>query len=70
MSNSEVARLLHEIETTYEAAQRGLSGYVTVARHEFINAQLERIGGYQASLEQLIGKQEALELVVTTLGAK
>jgi hypothetical protein len=70
MSNSEVAQLLREIETTYEAAQRGLSAYATVSRHEFITAQLERIRGYQVSLEQLVGEREALELLATTLGAK
>ena len=70
MSNSEVARLLHEIEITYEAAQRGCSGYAAVARHEFICAQMQRIEDYHASLQQLVGEQTALELLVTTLGAK
>jgi hypothetical protein len=70
MSNSEVAQLLREIETSYEAAQRGLSSYAEVARHAFINAQLERIGHYQDSLEQLVGKQMAMELLSSTLETK
>ena len=67
---SEVARLLREIETTYEAARRGLSSYAVVSRHDFISARMEQIDQYHASLQQLVGEREALELLARTIGAK
>jgi hypothetical protein len=67
MSNkSEVAELLRQIETEYEAAHRGVSGYAAVARHAVISAHMERIEQHYTSLVRLVGTQEALALVAAT----
>lgn len=64
----EVARLLRQIELEYEAAQRGLSELAAgTARHDFITARMERIGTCHESLKQLVGEQEASEILTETL---
>lgn len=67
-NQSEVARLLRQIEQEYEAAQRGLSGLAFgVSQHEFITAKMERIQQSQEALGQLVGKWQATKLVAETL---
>ena len=41
---SEVARVMRQIDLELEAAQRGISGFASTARHEFINARMQRGG--------------------------
>lgn len=41
---SEVARVMRQIDLELEAAQRGLSGFASTARHNFINARMQRGG--------------------------
>ncbi|HEU0001693.1 MAG TPA: hypothetical protein VFQ36_12370 [Ktedonobacteraceae bacterium] len=41
---SEVARIMRQIDLEREAAQRGLSGFASTARHDFINARMQRGG--------------------------
>lgn len=65
-TTSEVARLLHRIEQEYEAAQRGLTGFAAVARHEVIMAHMENIHGLHCSLQELVG-DEAIKLVFDVL---
>ena len=60
---SEVARLLQQIETEYEAAKRGLEGYAIVSRHEFITARYDHAGIYQDQLATVIGEKQANDLV-------
>jgi hypothetical protein len=59
---SEIARLRRQIELECEAMKRALYGYV-VASHDVINHKYDIIGQYQAELEQLVGEQEAAEIV-------
>jgi len=42
--NSEVARVLHQIDLEQEAADRALHGFAITARHDFINARMQRYG--------------------------
>ena len=61
--NSEVARLLAQIDREYEAAQLGLSGlsYGT-SQHQFISSITERIGMLHSQLHDLIG-DESIALI-------
>ncbi len=62
--NSEVARLLHQIDLEFEAAKQAATGLaVGVASHRFIAARMTRVGVYQAQLSTQVGGEEALRLV-------
>ena len=64
MAESEVARLLREIDEAYQAAQRALTGLACgTARHDFINAKEERIATCHQELTKLIGPDKATVLV-------
>jgi hypothetical protein len=67
--NSEVARLVAQICTEYEAAQRGMySLREGSARHQFINAKMERIGTLKNELAEHIGDAaEAMTMIVEAL---
>jgi hypothetical protein len=41
---SEVARIMRQIDLELEAAQRGLYGFASTARHDLINARMQRGG--------------------------
>jgi hypothetical protein len=68
-NNSEVARLVAQICTEYEAAQRGMYGLREgTARHQFINAKMERIGTLKNELAEHIGDAaEAMSIIVRAL---
>lgn len=67
-NQSEVARLMQQITLEYEAAERGLNGLTQgTAMHAFINAKQERIGACHEALQQIVGKAEAITLVVTAM---
>lgn len=58
---SEVAKLRQQIEQEIESMQRGFTGYAAgVARHDFIKAKMERIGGHQDKLAENIGEEQAM----------
>lgn len=63
-NQSEVARLLAQIDTEYQAARNGLSGLAQVTRHDFINARVENMEIARQELENLVGLEKATELVV------
>ncbi|GAC1356961.1 MAG: hypothetical protein NVSMB38_38940 [Ktedonobacteraceae bacterium] len=53
---SEVARLLSQISSEYEAAQRGMSGLAYGnAKHEFITVRMENMGQIHNQLHALVG---------------
>jgi hypothetical protein len=41
---SEVARLMRQIDLELEAAERGMYGFASTARHDFINARMRHSG--------------------------
>ena len=41
---SDVARIMRQIDLELEAAQRGMYGLASTARHDFINARMQRGG--------------------------
>ena len=57
--NSEVTRLMQQIEEEYTAARRGLHEYATVGRHEIITNRFNQAGQYIDRLAQLVGEKEA-----------
>jgi hypothetical protein len=65
--NSEVARLLTQIATEYEAAQRGLTGAAYgSSQHAFITARLENMGSIHIRLQELVG-DDAIVLIAKEL---
>lgn len=63
-NQSEVARLIQQIDAEYCSAQWGLSGYAEVARHEVINAKYERLGELVEQLGEHVGEDEAMEALI------
>ncbi|MEO8956534.1 MAG: hypothetical protein ABI396_19590 [Ktedonobacteraceae bacterium] len=67
-SRSEVARLRQQITLEYEAATRGLHGLSQgSAQHAYITQRMENMASYHAHLQQLVGEDEAIKLLVATL---
>jgi hypothetical protein len=54
-NNSEVARLMAEIEAEYTAAMRGLNGYAMTSEHELITRRVENMGEIHKKLQALVG---------------
>ncbi len=63
---SQVAACLKAIEEEYSAAQRGLSGYTSVARHIYITTRMENMGHLADDLTEMIGgdKDQAMGMVL------
>jgi hypothetical protein len=59
MMESEIARLLKQIEAECAAMQLALSGYAAVAKHEIIAHRFDAIGQHRNQLATLVGDQEA-----------
>ena len=66
MAESEVVRLMQELEVRCQAACLGMHGYAKVAKHEVIANRFEAIGQCQDELEKLVGPEEANRTVVLT----
>ncbi len=66
MAQSEVVRIMQELELRCQAACLGMHGYAKVAKHEVIANKFEAIGRCQDELEKLIGPEEANRTVVLT----
>jgi hypothetical protein len=64
-SQSDVQRLLAEIDINYTAAQLGLSGLALgTSMHSFISARMERIENARRELVQLVGDEDAASRLV------
>lgn len=64
---SEVARLLAQISTEYEAARRGLGDFAYgMSKHEFITARMEHMGRLHSQLQSIVG-ESAIALIADTL---
>jgi hypothetical protein len=62
---SEVARVMQQIELELEAAQRGMNGFAITARHDFINARMQRGGEHILRLIDAGRHEEAQALMNT-----
>lgn len=71
MSNrkeSDVARLLEQIDSEYSAAQQALSGFSQgSAQHAFITAKYNRISALQEQLDDLVGHDQAMAFTIDQL---
>lgn len=65
--NSEVARTMHQIDLELEAAERLEHGYAITARHDFINARMQRQGEYLLRLIEE-GKHAEAQALMNTDG--
>jgi hypothetical protein len=65
--NSEVARLLAQINSEYEAARQGLSGLAQgIGQHRFITKRMEQIAELHTQLRNLVG-DDAMALITSQL---
>lgn len=64
---SEVANILRQIESEYEAAHRGLHQFAIVGPHAFRTSRTQRIAELHQQLQQQVGEHEAIKLLATTL---
>jgi len=68
MTQSDVARIMKQIEQEYEASKRGLEGFASgIARHDFIQQRAEKIGQCHEHLSDLIGPEQAIALIANTI---
>ena len=68
MAESEVARLLKEIELTSQAVKNGMHGFAEGnAKHAFITTKMERLDEYRIALTKLVGTDQAMQLMVRVL---
>lgn len=64
-NQSDVARLLHQIDCEYQAAYLGLSGIALgTSTHAFITKRMEGIEDARAKLVDLVGEEQAGRLIV------
>lgn len=70
-NQSEVARLLAQIDAEYESSRQGLQGIAQgIAYHQFITERMERIQSLQARLGEVVGDQDTATLIVIHHQAK
>ena len=68
MPQSDVARILQQIEQEYQASKLGLEGLASgTARHDFISKKTENIGKHHDLLVDLVGSEQAIALIATTI---
>ncbi len=66
--HSEVAQMRQHIESEYLSAQLGLFGLAEgTSRHSFITHKMERMGESFETLAQMMGKEQAIQLLADTL---
>jgi hypothetical protein len=62
---SELRRLLRQIEEEYNAAYSSMNAFSSgTARHAFINARMGNIDKCRIELTTLVGEEEAIRLMV------
>jgi hypothetical protein len=65
---SEIARVRQQIAAEYLSAQLGFSGLAEgTSRHQFITTKMERMGESFETLAQMMGKEQAIQIVAQTL---
>lgn len=68
MTQSDVARILQQIEQEYQASRLGLEGLASgSARHDFISKKAENIGKHHDHLTELVGPEQAIALIANTI---
>ena len=68
MAQSDVARILKQIDQEYQASKRGLEGLASgSARHDFISKKTENIGKHHDHLTELVGPEQAIAMIANTI---
>ncbi len=67
-NQSEVARLKAQIESEIQAARWALYGAsLGSAQHQFITSHMERMGVLHEELQELVGEEEGIRLLVQVM---
>jgi hypothetical protein len=67
-NTSDVARMRQTIAAEYLSAQLGLTGVAEgTSRHRFITNKMERMGESFEALAEMMGKDQAIQIVAQTL---
>ncbi|MFL5629348.1 MAG: hypothetical protein ACJ788_27530 [Ktedonobacteraceae bacterium] len=61
--NSDLQRLLQQIDEEYAAAQRGLNGLSATSRHDFIQARYRKADMYYEELVRAVGEEKAISIL-------
>ena len=67
-NQSEIARLLSQIEIEYIASRRGLTDFAQSANHAAITARMEHMGRLHQDLQAIVG-DDAIRLIAECLEA-
>ncbi len=67
MAESEIRRLMQQIDTEIAAMRQAMTGFATVARHEIISHRFANLGQHMTQLSGEVGKQRAIEMVIDAL---
>jgi hypothetical protein len=67
-SVSEIGQLMQQIELECEAMRLAMMGFRTIASHDIINHQFDRLGEHYEQFGELIGQQAAIEVVIMLWG--
>ena len=66
MAESEVARIMEQIELECQVLKFMSEGYAVVPNHAAINRKYRSLGKYQDQLQSLVGEEEAMRVVYET----
>jgi len=66
-SQSEIARLIQQLDAECEAARLAMTGYAETAKHEVITKRMERMGVLHEELRGIVGEREATEVLVRAM---
>lgn len=68
MGQSEIARVRQHFAAEYLSAQLGFSGLAEgTSRHQFITNKMERMGESFETLAEMMGKEQAIQILADTL---
>lgn len=69
-NQSEVARLIQQLDAECEAARLAMHGYAEVAKHAYITSRMERMGALHEELRAIVGEEEAVKVLVKAMNGK
>lgn len=69
-NQSEVARLIQQIDAECEAARLAMHSYAEVAKHAYITSRMERMGALHEELRAIVGERQATEILVRAMDTK
>ncbi|QBD81681.1 hypothetical protein EPA93_39215 [Ktedonosporobacter rubrisoli] len=64
MAESEMTRLMQQIEHECEAMKQALTGYAVTSRHDIIAHRHRQLDRYHRQLKKIVGEQQATAIAV------